>query len=190
MRFNSIASFNEYLRVAAPKHPFVDVGEYPKSMLMTSGPVHPNFYRVSLKYGLEHEKGKGYMYFSSPNQPIQWKAQTPWNGFYINITEDLVSTNQHLQYSFLNYGLHEPLFLNEAEELIITRQFEEITKEYSKKDYSLDLVLAYCNLIFAHVSQCYKRQFGERKKEYNALVNDFFHLLDTYYIQKGNGEIV
>lgn len=58
------------------------------------------------------------MYFSSPNQPIEWESTTPWQGFYITISEDLISNNQHLAYSFLNYGLHEPLYLKEEEAFI------------------------------------------------------------------------
>ena len=50
----------------------------------------------------------------------------------------------------------------------------------------MDLVLAYCNLIFAHTAQFYKRQFGERKEQYSQLVNDFFTLLDNYYEKNGH----
>jgi len=190
MKFKSIRSFNAYLRVNPPRHNFIDVGTYPENILMSSPPVYPNFYRISIKYGLEDDAEKGYMYFSSPNQPIEWQATVPWNGFYINITEDLISSNQHLEYSFLNYGLHEPLFLKKEEETIITQQFKDILHEYNKEVYSIDLLLAYCNLIFAHISQFYKRQFGERKEKHNALVNDFFSLLDSYYTQNNTGETI
>ncbi|MEO1010529.1 MAG: helix-turn-helix domain-containing protein [Bacteroidota bacterium] len=186
MEFNSIKSFNEYLNLRAPKHDFIDIGAYHEDILMSSPPVYPNFYRISIKYGLENDKEKGFMYFSSPNQPIQWHTTTPWKGYYINLTDDLISSNQHLQYAFLNYGLHEPLFLKKEEEPLVTLQFKEALKEYNKETFSYDLLLAYCNLIFAHVAQFYKRQFGERKEKYNALVKGFFSLLDNYYGQNGN----
>jgi AraC-like DNA-binding protein len=188
MKFETIQSFNEYTHVRAPKHDFIDIGEYPQNFLLSSAPVYPNFYRISIKYGLEDDKERGFMYFSSPNQAIQWKTDIPWNGFFINITEDLISNNQHLQYSFLNYGLHEPLFLKKEEEIAITAQFKAALDEYNKEVFSEDLLLAYCNLIFAHVGQFYKRQFGERKEQYSKLVNDFFSLLDTYYFQKDPNE--
>lgn len=181
MKFESIASFNAYTNLRPPKSDFIDIGAYPTDFLLSSPPVYPGFYRISIKYGLENDREKGYMYFSSPNQPIEWSTDTPWNGFFINITEDLISINQHLEYSFLNYGLHEPLFLKREEEIIITQQFKAALEEYHKANFSNDLLLAYCNLIFAHVAQFYKRQFGERKEQYSQLVNDFFSLLDGYY---------
>lgn len=183
MRFDTIKAFNEYTNIRSPKDDLIDIGEYPQDFLLSSPPVYPNFYRVSIKYGLEDEKEKGFMYFSSPNQPIEWSTETPWKGFFINISAELISNNQYLEYSFLNYGLHEPLFLKTEEEVIITHQFKGALEEYNKDSFSKELVLAYCNLIFAHVAQFYQRQFGERKEQYNRLVNDFFTLLENYYEQ-------
>lgn len=187
MIIESIESFNKYTNNTQPKSNVLDIGEYPDSFLLSSKPVYLNFYRISIKYGLEDDKTKGFMYFSSPNQPIEWETDTPWIGFYINITEELISTHQFLNYSFLNYGLHEPLFLDNDEESSITQHFKSALNEYNKDQFSLDLVLAYCNIIFAHVAQCYARQFGERKEQYNQLVNDFFELLKNYY---NNNELV
>ena len=185
MKFNSIASFNKYTKIRPPKNEFIDIGEYPKGHLLSSPPVYPNFYRISIKYGLEHEEEKGFMYFSSPNQPIEWQTDKPWRGFFINMSSDFIANNQHLEYSFLNYGLHEPLFLKPEEGVMITQQYKAALEEYNKVTFSKDLLLAYCNLIFAHVAQFYKRQFGERKEQYSKLVNDFFALLDGYYEKNG-----
>lgn len=190
MKFDSIRSFNEYTNTPLPKHDFIDIGEYSEDFLLTSSPVYPDFYRISIKYGLEQDREKGYMYFSSPNQPIEWDTEKPWKGYYINITEDLISNHQHLEYSFLNYGLHEPLFLKREEEVIITQHFKAALQEYDKAIFSNDLLLAYCNLIFAHVAQFYKRQFGERKEQYSKLVDGFFALLDNYYAQNADRETV
>ena len=189
MRFDSIKSFNTYTNARLPKHALIDIGEYPKDFLKSSSPVRPNFYRVSIKYGLENDKTQGFMYFSSPNQPIEWETTTPWKGYYINIAEDLISNHQHLEYSFLSYGLHEPLSLKPEEAFIITQQFEAALREYDKEAFSTDLLLAYCNLIFAHVGQFYKRQFGERKEQYSKLVNEFFFLLGNYYSQNTENQI-
>ena len=158
-----------------------NIGSYSKEFLLASPPVYPNFYRISIKYGLENQKSKGFMYFSSPNQPIAWETKTPWTGYYIQITEDLISNYQHLEYSFLSYGLHEPLYLKTEEETIVTQIFESALKEYVKEDFSMNLLIAYCNLLFAHVSKFYERQFGKREEKYNILVNNFFNLLNSYY---------
>lgn len=186
MKFETIKSFNEYTNIRLPKHEMIDIGAYGNDFLLSSPPVRPQFYRISIKYGLENDKENGYMYFSSPNRPIEWNTPTPWVGYYINITEDLISSNQHLGYSFLTYGLHEALFLKKDEEVTITQLYKEALKEYNKDSFSVDLLIAYCNLMFAHVAQFYKRQFGESKEQYSKLVNDFFGLLETYYQQSVN----
>ena len=104
MKLKDITSFNQYTRARPPKHQWIDIGSYPRDFLLTSPPVRPNFYRISIKYGLEGEKGRGFMYFSSPNQPIAWETKIPWTGYYLQITEDIISNHQHLEYTFLTVG--------------------------------------------------------------------------------------
>ncbi len=186
MKLSNLKRFNEYTLVRPPKHELIDIGEYPSNFLRKSGPVYLSFYRISIKYGLEDEKERGFMYFSSPNQPIEWETEEPWQGYFINITEKLISNNQHLDYSFLNYGLHEPLYLEQEEEVIITQNFKSALHEFTKNFYSLELILAYCNIIFAHVAQFYERQFDDRKDQYNHLVKKFFSLLNGYYTKPSN----
>ncbi len=184
MKFESIKSFNNYTNSRITKSDLIDIGKYPSNFLSSSKPVYPNFYRVSIKYGLEENKTNGFMYFSSPNQPIEWQTDKPWKGFYINIKEDLISNNQHLKYSFLNYCLHEPLFLKSDEEVIISQHFKSALSEYQKENFNIDLVLAYCNIIFAHVAECYAREFKEQKEQHNKLVTDFYNLLEKYYTEE------
>ncbi len=181
MRFNTLRSFNQYTNTKPPRHELIEIGEYSKDFLLSSPKVYPNFYRISIKYGLEKNDDKGYMYFSSPNQAIEWHTNTPWKGYYINLTEDLISNNQHLKYSFLSYGLHEALHLKGEEETTISQMFKAAMNEYQSENFSIDILVAYCNLMFAHIAQFYKRQFGERKEQYGKLVNDFFSHLDAYY---------
>jgi len=186
MKFENINSFNEYTNMRPSRHDMIDIGAYSQDFLLSSPPVYPQFYRVSIKYGLENDRTKGYMYFSSPDHPIEWDTPVPWSGYFINITEELISNNQHLDYSFLNYGLHEPLFLKEEEEFTITQLFKEALKEYDKENFSIDILSAYCNLMFAHIAQFYKRQFGESKEQYSQLTDDFFRLLKSYYNQNSD----
>lgn len=183
VKFNNLESFNRYTNVQPPRHELIEIGAYPNDFRLSSPKVYPNFYRISIKYGLEKDNDKGYMYFSSPNQAIEWHTDTPWNGYYINLTEDLISSNQHLKYSFLTYGLHEALRLKKEEETAITQMFKAALQEYQSENFSMDILVAYCNLMFAHIAQFYKRQFGERKEQYSKLVKDFFSHLDTYYEQ-------
>ncbi len=190
MKFKDIKSFNAYTKVRLPKHDLIDIGEYPSDFLKSSPPVFPNFYRISIKYGLEAEKEKGFMYFSSPNQAIHWKTDSPWIGYFININEELITKYHHLEYSFLNYGLHEPLFLMKSEEKLISELFVKALYEYKKKNFSINILVAYCNLMFAHIAGFYKRQFGERNSTQIKLVDDFFALLKTYYESQKNETVV
>lgn len=167
----------------------IDIGAYHDDFLLSSPPVYPNFYRISLKYGLESNKEEGYMYFSSPNRPIEWNTPVPWRGYYINIAQDLLAHNPHLAYSFLNYGLHEPLSLKPPEAFTMTQLFTEALKAYDQEQFLMDILLAYCNLMFAHVAQFYKRQFGESKEKYSHLVNDFLAQLANYY-EHQSGKVV
>ncbi|UWX61813.1 helix-turn-helix domain-containing protein [Chryseobacterium oranimense] len=185
-KIHGIKSFNQYVKAEMPKHDWIDIGFYPDSFILASPPVYPDFYRISIKLELEGEDGRSLMFFSSPNQPVEWDVEKPFKGYYIQITEDIIANYQHLEYSFLTYGLHEPLYLEKEEEMIITQIFKDALREYESADFSMNLLLAYCNLMFAHVSKFYERQFGERKEKYNRLVNDFFELLNTYYNNNQN----
>ncbi|GEJ44410.1 hypothetical protein CRS_10180 [Chryseobacterium sp. ON_d1] len=180
-KFHDIKSFNQYVKAKLPKHNWIDIGFYPDRFILATPPVCPNFYRISIKFELNGEGDKSLMFFSSPNQPIQWNVEKPFKGYYIQITEDVISNYQHLEYSFLTYGLHEPLYLEKDEEMVITRIFEDALREYESNNFSMNLLLAYCNLMFAHISKFYERQFGVRKEKNNRLISDFFKLLDTYY---------
>ena len=150
MKFEDIKSFNEYTNMRPPRHEMIDIGAYSQDFLLSSPPVYPQFYRVSIKYGLENDKTKGYMYFSSPDHPIEWDTPVPWSGYFINITEALISNNQHLDYSFLNYGLHEALSLKEEEALIMTQLFQAALTEHNKENFAVEVLIAYCNLCTQH----------------------------------------
>ncbi|MEM9681449.1 MAG: hypothetical protein AAF901_14085, partial [Bacteroidota bacterium] len=141
MKLKDIQSFNQYVKARPPKHEWIDIGSYSDKFLLISPPVYPNFYRISIKYGLENEKTRGFMYFSSPNQPIEWETETPWTGYYIQMTEDIISNYQHLEYSFLTYGLHEPLYLEKDEEAIVTQLYKDVLREYENEAASMHLLV-------------------------------------------------
>jgi len=183
-QFKEISDFNAYTGLPAPRHALIDIGQYPEDFLLSSGPVYPGFYRISLKYGLEEEREKGFMYFSSPDKPITWDTPLPWQGYYIQIAAELIAHHQHLDYSFLNYGMHEALYLKEAEGQRITALYQDAVREYQRAGFAMDMLLALCNLMFAHIAGFYERQFGERKQQYNKLVEDFFAQLQAYYGQE------
>lgn len=200
MKLNTISKFNQYLRVSPAKNEGIDVGKYEgnPNLRLKSDLVYPNFYRISLKYDLDNfldtivkpeDSHKGFMYFSSPQQAISWETDKSWNGYYINLSQELISENQYLEYSFLNYGLHEALFLKEEEEAHIKTLYEQMLNEYQKSNFSVEILSAYCNLMFAYVAKFYERQFGEEKEKSNHLVNEFKRLLHNFYLQNRGKEI-
>jgi hypothetical protein len=52
-----------------------------------------------------------------------------------------------------------------------------------KDNYELDILIAYCNLIFAHVVKFYKRQFYSRQPLYNKIVVEFKKQLNVFYAE-------
>jgi len=199
-KFNSINEFNKYLGVEESKHKDIDVGIYDdtNSLRLSSPPVIPNFYRVSLKidfedpgvYGkTEFDHSNSFLYFSCPNKPIQWETTKPWQGYYINIMPELIDNHRQLAYNFLDYGAHEALFLTKEEEDRIKTIFDQLLLEYQNPEFSLDTILAYCNLLFSYINRFYLRQFGTRKELYNHIVNNFISCLNEYYNENEDREI-
>lgn len=194
MKFNSVAKFNKYVGLMPAKSEKIDVGKYEEhtNLRLQSDAIYPNFYRISLKYDLNNfldtivkpeDAHKGFMYFSGPQQMLSWETDKPWTGYYINLSQELISENQHLEYSFLNYGMHEALFLKEDEERHIKTLYEQMVNEYRKNNFAVEILSAYCNLMFAYVAKFYERQFGENEEKSNYLVSEFRHLLHNFYLK-------
>jgi len=201
MQFKTIRKLNEYIGVKPAKNEKIDVGKYEENsnLRLKSEVIYPKFYRVSLKYDLNNfldtivkpeESHKGFMYFSGIEQALSWETDKPWRGYYINLSPKLISEKQHLEYSFLNYGMHEALFLKEEEEIHIKTLYEQMLNEYKKDNFSVEILSAYCNLMFAYVAKFYERQFGENEEKSNYLVSEFRRLLNSFYTQNQEKEIV
>ncbi|WP_171593620.1 helix-turn-helix domain-containing protein [Marinifilum caeruleilacunae] len=189
MNFTDFKAFNKYINVASPKHNMIDVGLYTPDFRSESPAVNTNYYRVSVKFDVKAHDGRSSMCFSSPNQPFEWGDYKIDNGYYVQITDNLISNNQHLRYTFLTYRLNGLLFLNDEEEQIITDLFKLSYKEYSKPDFSVDLLAGYSNLMLTHIAQFYKRQMQGKEQQYSPLVDRFFDQLESYYTKISRDEI-
>ncbi|PWJ44443.1 helix-turn-helix domain-containing protein [Sediminitomix flava] len=198
-QFKTIQNYNEYAGLIPNKNTVIDVGRYQDSeqLRLTSPPVYLDFYRISLKHNFSNpsqfgaqpeEENQGFMYFTSPNQVLEWDTEEDYTGYYLQILPSVIEENPHLKYSFLYYGNHEALFLKEVEQLRITTLFEQMHAEYKNSPADTEIIISYSNLLFNYIDRFYERQFNQRKLQYNAIVEKFHHLLKTYYIN--NQEVV
>ena len=160
--FKTISTFNRYVGVNEPLREGIDIGKYQEGDIILSSPaVTADFYRISIKYDFEDADlvqevnpaftPSAYMFFSSPNQPVEWDVPKMWRGFYIQMDKKTISANKHLFFNFMEYGLHEGLFLTEVEERQITQLYHQLFHSYHQKHYSQEITLSYCHLIFTYV---------------------------------------
>lgn len=189
--FDSIKAFNKYLGLKSPKKELIDVVRYNdyNDLRLESSGITFDYYLIAYKrnmtdlrwYGnTEYDRESGFLYFLSPDQLIEWKVEQQWSGYHIMISPILLQ-EFNIDFNYFNYQVSEALFLTEDEQARVETLFEQIHDEYLKDDYSLDLLMAYCNLFFTYVQKCYFRQFNSRQPLYNKIVVEFKKLLNNYY---------
>lgn len=191
--FNSIKKYNQYIGYRTPKKELIDVihyDDFDKLRLQCDG-LTSDFYMMAFKRNMtdlqwfgntQFDTSSGFLYFIKPNQVHQWKVEKPWQGYHILVSPILLQ-EYNIDFSFFQYEINEALFLTEDEQLQIENLYRQVIEEYQKDNYELDLLIAYCNLIFTYVGKCYKRQFDTRQPLYNKIVVEFKKLLNTYYTQ-------
>lgn len=190
--FITFKEFNRYCGFEEPKSELLDIGRYDYMKRLDSEPIKLNFYRVSLKFNFEdpellgkteNDPSKGLVYFSPPGQITSWSTKEPIKGFYINVNPLIFKEYTHLAYNFTKYASHEALFLTPDEERKLITVFDQLLSEYNNNNSTMDIQLAYCNIVFSYIDQFYKRQFSTRREYYSHLVNKFFDSLKGYYDQ-------
>ncbi|BDD11694.1 AraC family transcriptional regulator (plasmid) [Fulvitalea axinellae] len=194
----TIDDFNKYFGMPAPILKDISVGKYDdiERQRPASPPIHPRIYRISLKYDFEkpdinniaeEDIGEWQIFFSAPGTELEWKLDKPTSGYYIHISPELLENNQHLSFNFLHYGMHEALFLTKQEEKRLITLFDDTLKEYDAQNDSLDVLMAYINLIFSYIQRFYLRQFGSKNDNYHHLSQAFITELNQYYAE--NAEV-
>ena len=122
-----------------------------------------------------------FMFFSSPNQPVEWNVPKMWSGYYIQIDRQIINANKHLFFNFMGYGLHEGLYLTENEKNQIEQLLAQLYQVYHQENYSKAITLSYCHLVFSYIEYFYKRQFKTKKDAHNRLVKLFISELNEFY---------
>lgn len=187
--FKDFKTFNEYIGLPNPLDNDIDVGYYdPPNMLLKSEPVMVDFYRVSFKTNFvdkttPNAKPVNAVFFNSPEMIGGWDIEPTYKGMYVQLSKKIIDENRFLFKNYLDYGLHEPLFLTDNEIVEITTLFELMIKYYSKERQNFVVLLSYINVLISLVESFYKRQFSTDPKEYNRIVTDFQQGIKDYYNQ-------
>lgn len=187
--FKDFKTFNEYIGLQNPLDNDIDVGYYdPPNMLLKSEPVMVDFYRVSFKTNFvdkttPNAKPVNAVFFNSPEMIGGWDIEPTYKGMYVQLSKKIIDENRFLFKNYLDYGLHEPLFLTDIEIVEITTLFELMIKYYNKERQNFVVLISYVNVLISLVESFYKRQFSTDPKEYNRIVTDFQQSVKDYYNQ-------
>ncbi len=187
--FKDFKTFNEYIGLPNPLDNDIDVGYYdPPNMLLKSEPVMVDFYRVSFKTNFvdkttPNAKPVNAVFFNSPEMIGGWDIEPTYKGMYVQLSKKIIDENRFLFKNYLDYGLHEPLFLTDNEIVEISTLFELMIKYYNNERQNFVVLLSYVNVLISLVEAFYKRQFSTDPKEYNRIVTDFQQSIKDYYNQ-------
>ena len=187
--FKDFETFNKYVGLPNPLDNDIDVGYYdPPNMLLKSEPIMVDFYRISFKINFVDKtkpdsKPVNAVFFNSPEMVGGWDIEPTYKGMYVQISKKIIDENRFLFKNYLDYGLHEPLFLTESEIVEITTLFELMIKYYNKERQNFVVLLSYVNVLISLVEAFYKRQFSTDPKEYNRIVTNFQQSIKDYYNQ-------
>ena len=191
-KFSDFKSFNKYIGLPTPLDNNIDVGYYDsKNMLLKSEPVMVDFYRISIKINftdksVSNPKPSTAVFFNSPELANGWDVEPTYTGMYLQLSKKAIEENRFLFKTYLDYGQHEALYLNEKEVLEISAVFKLMMKYYESEKKHFGVLLSYANVLISLVEAFYKRQFSTDPKEYNRIVSDFQQSLVDYYNQPVN----
>lgn len=187
--FKGFAAYNEYLGLAKPLDNDIDVGYYePANMLLKSDPIRIDFYRISFKINFIDKTTPNAtpitaVFFNSPEMVGGWDIEPSFSGMYLHLSKKIIEENRFLFKNYLDYGLHEALFLTESELAEISTLYGLMKKYYTEDKQNFGVLLSYVNVLISLVEAFYKRQFSSDTKQYNRIVTDFQQNLKDYYNQ-------
>ena len=185
--FKDFKSFNSYLGLPDPLDENIDIGYYnPKNMRLKSEPVAVDFYRISFKINFKDNSNPNTqpvtaVFFNSPQIANGWDADPSYTGMYLQLSKRIIEENRFLFKTYLDYGQHEALYLEEKEVEEISVIYDLMLKYYNADQQNFGVLLSYVNVLISLVEAFYKRQFATNPKEYSRILSDFQQLLKDYY---------
>ncbi|MCU0351919.1 MAG: AraC family transcriptional regulator, partial [Flavobacterium sp.] len=105
MTYKNFETFNQYLGVEKPISDKIDFGIYHQEMPLKvkSDPIKVDFYRISLKenisiqsFNQEEIHNKTLLFFNSPDQNFDWDITGKWNGFYLQISKEIIEKHRFI----------------------------------------------------------------------------------------------
>lgn len=192
--FKDFASYNKYIGLPTPLDNAIDLGYYdPPKMLLKSEPVMVDFYRISVKINFKSNtvpdaEPVTAIFFNSPDLALTtgWDVEPTYTGMYLQLSKKIIEENRFLFRTYLDYGQHEALYLNEAEVQEISSVFQLMLKYYQSDKQHFGILISYANVLVSLVETFYKRQFSTNPKQYNRIITEFQQSLIDYYNQPVN----
>lgn len=197
--FNHLASYNKYLNLPDPLHPYMDsrvckqaIASFPG----TSTEIQVNLFKIALKknfsgdikYGKSRYKTEnGLMLFSEPGQVVSWDTLTFWDGYAFVFHPDLIKKSavalRISHYKYFSYDIADALFLTAQEEETITWLFTKIHSELidNKDRVNTDVILSLLNVILTCAETYYKRQFTDNEYFKQKITFKIKLLLQDHY---------
>jgi len=84
---------------------------------------------------------------------------------YLQLSKKFIDENRYLFKSYLDYGQHEALYLNDEEVQEISSVFKLMMKYYELDKRHFGVLLSYVNVLVSLVEAYYKRQFATEPKQ-------------------------
>lgn len=189
--YKDFASYNHDIGMSEPLDNDIDVGYYdaPKIIIAREAVV-VDFYRISIKIKYKRKSTPDLepvsaVFFNTPDLIIEpgWDAEPTFTGMYLQLSKKIIEENRFLFKTYLDYGQHEALYLNEDEVDEVSAVFKLMIKYYESDIKHFGVLLSYVNVLLSLVESFYKRQFSTDPKQYNRIVTDFQQSLVDYYNQ-------
>lgn len=186
-RTYGLSEFLGYLRIGLPRTDDIEVVCYDEhaDMRLQSPPVGIDFYFISLKDGAPGKrsaahKGDTYLFVDRPGNVLEWDFPIAATGYAMLLGKDLLGT-QARAYSFMDYSMHEALYLTKEERAVLLDLFKKAHAEFRKEHAAKEILVSYATLILSYARSFYERQFASRSKQYNRVVADFYGHLEAYF---------
>ncbi len=191
--FKNFEDYNRFVGLPDPKNYHIDVGQYDDHKLRLRGdPVMIDFYRICYKSNYLDRKAIGYdpenpqpisgIFFYSPKQrPIGWDIKEQFDGYYVQLSKDIINEHRFLFQNHMEYGKHEVLYLEESEKTEIKGIFNSLIRHYKEEPDNTDILVSYIHVLVNLIESFYRRQFSADIKKYNRIVTEFQQLVEDYY---------
>lgn len=201
--FKTLSAYFDYIQLPQPEHPMLSVLYSKREGFLpcpkeNSPPITNDCYSISLKkivkgnfnYGrTKYDFTNGVLICIAPRQIMQWDSNAVFEqkGFSINFHEDFLNgtelAHQIKQYGFFSYSVNEALHLSPKEEKQMESIVENIEIEYqnNQDEFSKEIIISQLSTLLKYTNRFYERQFLNRKKLSNDLLQQFNTQLNTYF---------